>query len=41
VFSVASDLLLRPLPLADPDRLVWIANHDTAGSRGRRPRAAT
>ena len=26
VFSVASALLLRPLPFAQPDRLVWIQN---------------
>jgi predicted permease len=26
VFSVLNALLLRPLPFADPDRLVWIAN---------------
>jgi predicted permease len=26
VFSVLNALLIRPLPFADPDRLVWIAN---------------
>ena len=41
VFSVVHTLILRPLPFAEPDRLVWIANRDTAGSRGRPPRWAT
>ncbi|HEY7236600.1 MAG TPA: ABC transporter permease [Gemmatimonadaceae bacterium] len=31
VFSVASALLLRPLPFADPDRLVWIQNGNDPG----------
>ncbi|MFL5612530.1 MAG: ADOP family duplicated permease [Gemmatimonadaceae bacterium] len=31
VFSVASALLLRPLPFAHPERLVWIQNGDGAG----------
>src|ERR1017187_4613905 len=30
VFSVVNTLLLRPLPFRDPDRLVWIANHDAS-----------
>lgn len=30
VFSVLNTLLLRPLPLSDPARLVWIANGDSA-----------
>ncbi|MGC4051080.1 MAG: ABC transporter permease [Paludibaculum sp.] len=30
VFSVLNTLLLRPLPFADPGRLVWIANGDSA-----------
>ncbi|HKN65980.1 MAG TPA: ABC transporter permease, partial [Gemmatimonadaceae bacterium] len=31
VFSVASALLLRPLPFAQPDRLVWIQNGNEPG----------
>lgn len=31
VFSAASALLLRPLPFADPDRLVWIQNGEEPG----------
>jgi predicted permease len=35
VFSVASALLIRPLPFRDPASLVWITNRDTAGLSGR------
>src|SRR6476646_9721104 len=35
VFSVVHTLVLRPLPFADPERLVWIANHDTSGLSGQ------
>jgi hypothetical protein len=35
VFSVLNALLLRPLPFADPERLVWITNHDTSGLSGQ------
>ena len=35
VFSVVHTLLLRPLPFAEPDRLVWIANRDTSGLSGQ------
>jgi predicted permease len=32
VFSIVNPLLLRPLPLRDADRLVWISNTGSAGS---------
>jgi predicted permease len=35
VFSVVNALILRPLPFAAPERLVWIANHDTSGLSGQ------
>lgn len=35
VFSVLNALLLRPLPFADPERLVWVVNHDTSGLSGQ------
>lgn len=35
VFSVVHTLLLRPLPFAEPERLVWIANRDTSGLSGQ------
>jgi predicted permease len=35
VFSVVNTLILRPLPFADPGRLVWIANRDTSGLSGQ------
>ena len=31
-------LLLRPLPFAQPERLVWVANHDVAAAFRDRPR---
>jgi predicted permease len=34
VFSVVDALLLRPLPFREPERLVWIINHDTGGLSG-------
>jgi predicted permease len=35
VFSVVDALLLRPLPFHEPERLVWIANHDASGLSGQ------
>jgi predicted permease len=35
VFSVLNALLLRPLPFEDPERLVWVMNHDTSGLSGQ------
>src|SRR5262245_57144145 len=35
VFSVLNALLLRPLPFDDPERLVWVMNHDTSGLSGQ------
>jgi predicted permease len=35
IFSVVEALLLRPLPFSEPDRLVWITNHDTGGLSGQ------
>ncbi|MEO8522450.1 MAG: ABC transporter permease, partial [Acidobacteriota bacterium] len=35
VFSVVYTLILRPLPFAEPGRLVWIANHQTSGLSGQ------
>src|SRR3712207_5140303 len=35
VFSVVNTLILRPLPFANPEQLVWIANRDTSGMSGQ------
>ena len=35
VFSVVNALILQPLPFADAERLVWIANRDTSGLSGQ------
>ncbi len=34
LFSVVNTLLLRPLPFRDPERLMWITNHDSGGLSG-------
>lgn len=41
VFSVANALLLRPLPFANPDELVWIENNSEEGLSGRTVQAFT
>jgi predicted permease len=35
LFSVVNAMLIQPLPFKDPTRLVWLANHDTAGLSGQ------
>jgi predicted permease len=35
VFSVVNTLLLRPLPFAHSEQLVWITNHQSAGLSGQ------
>ena len=35
VFSVVNTLLLRPLPFAGAEQLVWVSNRDTAGMSGQ------
>ena len=40
IFSVLEAPLLRPLPFSEPDRLVWITNHDTGGLSGQTTQVA-
>src|SRR5829696_10021926 len=35
VFSVVHTLLLRPLPFAEPERLVWVPNRSSGGLSAR------
>jgi predicted permease len=35
IFSVVNAVLVRPLPFRDPERLVWVANHDSSGLSGQ------
>jgi predicted permease len=35
VFSVLNALLLHPPPFREPERLVWLANHDVSGLSGQ------
>lgn len=35
VFSVVNAVLVRPLPFQEPERLVWVANHDRGGLSGQ------
>ena len=36
VFSVVNTLLIRPLPFQNPDRLVWVVNHEDTGDMSGR-----
>ena len=35
IFSVVNAVLVRPLPFRDPERLVWVTNHDSSGLSGQ------
>jgi hypothetical protein len=40
MFTVVNTLLLRPLPFAEPEGLVWIANRNTSGLSGQTTQVA-